>query len=64
MNYEMIVKPNHWDRTFTIRLKYPKGGIEKYRTDRVTEEEFETMLNYTPFNWEQYLDMADNYKRI
>lgn len=63
MSYELIAKPNTWDRTFTIRLKYTKG-IEKYRTDRLTDEEFNTMLEYTSDQWELYLDFATNYKKI
>lgn len=63
MNYELTAKPNTWDRTFTIRLKYTKG-IEKYRTDRLTEAEFNVMSTYTTKEWEIYLDTADNYKKI
>ena len=63
MSYELIAKPNTWDRTFTIRLKYTKG-IEKYRTDRLTEDEFKVALTYTKTEWEIYLDTASNYKKI
>ena len=63
MSYELIPKPNMWDRTFTIRLKYGKG-IEKYRTEKLTEEEFNAMLKYTRDQWELYLDFATNYKKI
>lgn len=63
MSYELTAKPNFWDRTFTIRLKYTKG-IEKYRTDRLSEAEFEIALNYTKTEWEIYLDTANNYKKI
>ena len=63
MSYELIAKPNTWDRTFTIRLKYTKG-IEKYRTDKLTEDEFKVMSTYTPKEWEIYLDTADNYKKL
>jgi len=63
MDYELIAKPNTWDRTFTIRLKYTKG-IEKYRTNKLTEDEFKVMSTYTPKEWEIYLDTADNYKKL
>ncbi len=63
MSYELTAKPNMWDRTFTIRLKY-KSGIEKYRTAKLTENEFQIALTYTTTEWEVYLDTASNYKRI
>jgi hypothetical protein len=63
MSYELIAKPNHWDRTFTIRLKY-KSGIEKYRTDKLSENQFAIALTYTKTEWEIYLDTANNYKKI
>ncbi len=63
MSYELTAKPNTWDRTFTIRLKY-KSGIEKYRTDKLNEVEFNIMSTYTTKEWEIYLDTADNYKKI
>jgi hypothetical protein len=63
MNYELIAKPNHWDKKFTIRLKY-KSGIEKYRTHKLTDDDFNTMLNYTTEQWENYLDTQVNYEVV
>ena len=63
MSYELIAKPNHWDKTFTIRLKY-RSGIEKYRTDKLSDSEFQDMLKYDRDQWELYLDFATNYKKL
>jgi len=63
MNYELNVKSDHWRSCYTIRLKYA-SGVEKYRTKRLSKDEFEKMRNYTHEDWERYLDSSENYKLV
>jgi hypothetical protein len=51
MKYEEIrATPNHRDRTFTIRK-----GSTKYRTAKMSLEEFKANENNTQHDWRQYL---------
>ena len=63
MNYELQVKSDHWRSCYTIRLKYT-SGVEKYRTNRLPKNEFETMLNFTNEDWENYMDTSENYNLV
>jgi hypothetical protein len=63
MTYELNVKSDYSRRCYTIRLKYT-SGVEKYRTNRLPKDEFESMLNYTIEDWEKYLDTSNNYSLI
>ena len=53
---EIKVKPNHSARTFTIRVK----GF-KYRTIRMSKEDFESNLNNTPNDWQTFLNLTSDY---
>lgn len=51
------VTPNKTNRTFTIRT-----GVAKYRTMRMSKEEFSEALNWTGNDWNQFLE-GDEYYR-
>lgn len=54
--------PNHSARTFTLR-KYDESGnfTVKYRTVRMSAEEFNSCLNNTENDWKQFLKSDDYY---
>ena len=56
----IIATPNYTKRTFTIRI-FIKGKLNnKYRTIKLSNQEFETELNNTENDWRQFLK-SNNY---
>lgn len=55
-NREIKATANHSKRTFTIRV----NGA-KYRTTRMTKDEFNSSLCMTANDWQQYLNGCDDY---
>ncbi|MGQ1929551.1 hypothetical protein [Ornithobacterium rhinotracheale] len=51
---------NHSKRTFTLRDNF--GA--KYRTNRMSKEEFEMHLNNTSEDWLNYLSTEDDYYAV
>ena len=51
------ISPNHSKRTFTIRT-----DVAKYRTIRMSKDEFNSCLNNTGQDWKQFLRSSDYYK--
>ena len=51
------ISANHSKRTFTIRT-----DVAKYRTIRLSKEEFQSCLNNTGQDWRQFLRSSDYYK--
>ena len=51
------ISANHSKRTFTIRT-----DVAKYRTIRLSKEEFQSCLNNTGQDWKQWLRSSDYYK--
>ena len=51
------ISANHSKRTFTIRT-----DIAKYRTIRLSKDEFNSCLNNTGQDWRQFLRSSDYYK--
>ena len=51
------ISANHSKRTFTIRTDYAK-----YRTIRLSKEEFQSCLNNTGQDWRVFLRSGDYYK--
>ena len=51
------ISPNHSKRTFTIRT-----DVAKYRTIRLSKEEFNSCLNNTGQAWRVFLRSDDYYK--
>ena len=51
------ISANHSKRTFTIRTY-----VAKYRTIRLSKEEFQSCLNNTVQDWKQWLRSDDYYK--
>ena len=51
------ISANHSKRTFTIRTDYAK-----YRTIRLSKEEFNSCLNNTGQDWRIFLRSSDYYK--
>jgi len=53
--------PNHKNRTFTIRT-FVNGKINaKYRTVKLSKQEFENELNNTENDWKQFFKSSDYY---
>jgi hypothetical protein len=53
---QINVTPNHGAQTFTIRT-----DVAKYRTNRMSKEEFKSCLNNTANDWQCFLDRSDDY---
>jgi hypothetical protein len=53
------VKPNHSKRTFTIRTE-----SAKYRTTRMSKEDFESELNNTANDWQTFLNLTTDYYKV
>ena len=51
------ISVNHSKRTFTIRT-----DVAKYRTIRLSKEEFNSCLNNTGQDWRIFLRSSDYYK--
>lgn len=55
------VTPNHEKRTFTIRKQRDGKTYAKYRTIKLSKEEFNSELNNTENDWRQFLKSEDYY---
>lgn len=53
------VSSNRQKRTFTIVT-----DAAKYRTIRLSADEFETLSNNTANDWQRYLNHSDDYYKI
>ena len=51
------VSANHSKRTFTIRTE-----LSKYRTIRLSKEEFNSCLNNSGNDWNEFLRSSDYYE--
>lgn len=51
--------PNHSKRTFTIRVTWSDGMKLKYRTDRLSKEDFNNELMNTEKDWRDFLRSQD-----
>lgn len=56
---EIKVSPNHSAKTFTIRTE---SG--KYRTNRMSKDEFYDNIHNTGNDWQEYLNGAGSYYKI
>jgi hypothetical protein len=57
----LTATPNYANKTFTIR-KYENGKIyAKYRTIRLSDEEFYSCINNTENDWKDFLKSSDYY---
>lgn len=56
------VKANNSAKTFTIRTFVDGKLIAKYRTIRLSNEEFESCKFNTENDWKQFLKSSDYYK--
>ena len=56
---EIKATANHAKRTFTIRVE---GA--KYRTTKMSREEFNTSLYMTANDWQQYLNGCSDYYSV
>ena len=56
------VTPNYSSRTFTIRTYADSKLNNKYRTIKLSIEEFQSELNNTENDWNQFLKSSDYYK--
>ena len=59
---KITATPNYSARTFTIRKSYADGDKVKYRTIPMNREEFESCLNNTANDWNDFLKSDDYYK--
>ena len=53
------ISANHSKRTFTIRT-----DVAKYRTIRLSKEEFNSCLNNTVQDWKFFLRKGDDYYKV
>ena len=60
LTFDLDVKANQKNRTFTIRKKYSDGFMVKYRTIPLNKEEFEIEEMNTENDWINFLK-SDNY---
>lgn len=56
-NREFKISSNKSARTFTIRT-----SAAKYRTTRMSQDEFRSAQNWTGQDWQEYLKSSDYYK--
>ncbi len=56
---EISVSSNKRDRTFTI-----KTDAAKYRTTKMSEDEYQSALNYTGNDWQNFLRTTNDYYKI
>ena len=56
------VTPNYSSRTFTIRTYTDSKLNNKYRTIKLSKDEFNSELNNTENDWNQFLKSSDYYK--
>ena len=56
------VTPNYSNRTFTIRTYTDSKLNNKYRTIKLSKDEFNSELNNTEIDWNQFLKSSDYYK--
>ena len=55
------VTANEYSRTFTIRT-YVGGKLSnKYRTIKLSKEEFQSEINNTENDWKEFLKSSDYY---
>lgn len=61
MYYDIVAKPNKKKKTFTIR-KYIDGELlAKYRTTKMSKEEFNDHLYFMECDWQNYLKTSGSY---
>ena len=60
---QITATPNFSKRTFTIRVFVGNFYKSKYRTTKMTKQEFEEANYYTFTDWQHFL-RSDNYYRI
>lgn len=61
MYYDIVAKPNKQKKTFTIR-KYIDGELlAKYRTTKMSKEEFDEHLHYMESDWQNFLKTSGSY---
>lgn len=53
--------PNHARKTFTIRTYHDGKLTAKYRTTRMSNEEFQSNLHNTQNDWANYLKSDEYY---
>jgi len=53
--------PNHRLRTFTIRTYWSELLCSKFRTVPLSKEEFQSCLNNTENDWNQFLKSGNDY---
>lgn len=58
---DLEVKANYSMRTFTLRFYYSDGTVTRYRTNRMSKEEFNSCLHNTDRDWNEFLKSDDYY---
>lgn len=62
LNRTITATSNERKRHFTLYVSYKDGSKTKYRTTKMSKEEFEDCKNNTSNDWEQFLKSDDYYK--
>lgn len=61
MYYDIVATPNKQKKTFTIR-KYIDGELfAKYRTTKMSKQEFDEHLYFMESDWQNYLKTSGSY---
>ena len=60
----ITVSANQSNRTFTIRKKYSDGSSVKYRTIKMTQEDFDIEERNTENDWRYFLNTSCDYYKV
>ena len=60
----ITVASNQSSRTFTIRKKYSDGSSVKYRTTKMSQEDFDSEERNTENDWRYFLNNSGDYYKI
>ena len=59
---QILATANKSKRTFTLRILYANGDLTKYRTNRLSKDEFNSCIYNTQNDWLQFLKSDDYYQ--
>jgi hypothetical protein len=62
LDRQIMATPNESQRTFTLRILYANGDLAKYRTIRMSKDEFNSCIYNTQNDWLQFLKSDDYYQ--
>ena len=63
-DYSITATANESAKTFDITKIWSDGTVTTYRTDELSEEEFEDMDYFTERDWQDFLNHDGSYHRV